>query len=268
MVAPDTPSSANGGDPDEPEPAVWLEDRREPEYANHFIFCVNCDFEAVAARHRGRLRLEAAPVYNRYVRSLEHTVQELWRMNNQLDARAAGHLGLGRRLVPGEAREGEGRLHRGTSGTGSGEAGSPRRASSSSRRSSPRRRRHWGHRARKAYQGSSGASSARRGAYVQSSEKRRLEVPIVELGDQHPGLTGVSGERGACASGPTLDQAKPNSSSSGREKSGSWGEASASPRPSSSATSNVSAFGVERRKTSVVSDASSTSQSSGSSERS
>ncbi len=84
MLAPDTPPTANGGDPDEPEPALWLEDRREPEYANHFIFCVNCDFEAVAERHRGRLRLEAAPVYNRYVRSLEHTVQELWRMNNQL----------------------------------------------------------------------------------------------------------------------------------------------------------------------------------------
>ena len=84
MVAPDPPRSADGGDPEEPEPALWLEDRREPEYANHFVFCVNCDFEAIAASHRGRLRLEAAPLYNRYMRFIERANRELMRTNSQL----------------------------------------------------------------------------------------------------------------------------------------------------------------------------------------
>ena len=86
IVAPDPAPSADGGDPGETEPeaALWLEDRREPEYANHFIFCVNCDLEAVTSRHRGRLRLEAAPLYNRYMRFIERANRELMRTNSQL----------------------------------------------------------------------------------------------------------------------------------------------------------------------------------------
>jgi 2-polyprenyl-3-methyl-5-hydroxy-6-metoxy-1,4-benzoquinol methylase len=93
IVAPDPPQDTDGGDPEQPEPALWLEDRREPEYANHFIFCVNCDAGTLASRDRGRLRLEAAPVYNRYIRSLEQTVQELWRVNNQLTRLRLGTSG-------------------------------------------------------------------------------------------------------------------------------------------------------------------------------
>lgn len=73
----------------ETEVAVVLDERADPDGANHFIFCSNWGEEALTRAHRGRILLAAAPVYNRYVSSLEKANQDLWRTNARL---GRGHL--------------------------------------------------------------------------------------------------------------------------------------------------------------------------------
>jgi 2-polyprenyl-3-methyl-5-hydroxy-6-metoxy-1,4-benzoquinol methylase len=58
-------------------------ERGEPEYANHFIVCVNFG-EALPAADSGRAQLELAPVHNRYMRNLETANLELRRTNARL----------------------------------------------------------------------------------------------------------------------------------------------------------------------------------------
>jgi len=45
----------------ETDVAVTLEDRDEPEYANHFIFCVGFDPAEVQRAHHGRIQLNTSP---------------------------------------------------------------------------------------------------------------------------------------------------------------------------------------------------------------
>ncbi len=47
----------------ETDVAVVLDERADPDGANHFIFCSNWDEPALTGAHRGRILLEAAPVY-------------------------------------------------------------------------------------------------------------------------------------------------------------------------------------------------------------
>jgi 2-polyprenyl-3-methyl-5-hydroxy-6-metoxy-1,4-benzoquinol methylase len=65
-----------------------LDERDEPEYANHYIVCVG---EALsAALPDGLMQLEAAPLANRYMRNLERANKVLWRTNQRL---GRSHLG-------------------------------------------------------------------------------------------------------------------------------------------------------------------------------
>jgi SAM-dependent methyltransferase len=65
-------------------------DQGEPEWANHFIVVVGFDAEAVGRAQRVRAQLIVAPVYNRFMRSLELANTALRRRNAQL---ARGLLG-------------------------------------------------------------------------------------------------------------------------------------------------------------------------------
>ncbi len=74
------------------EVAVTLEDRHEPEYANHFIFCVNFDPEQLRRAHHGRIQLNTSPVFNRWSEDLKRGAWALARENARL---ARAHLGKG-----------------------------------------------------------------------------------------------------------------------------------------------------------------------------
>lgn len=74
------------------EVEVSLEDRHEPEYANHFIFCVGIDPERLAAAHHGRVQLNTSPVFNRWAEDLNLASARLWRENARL---ARARLGQG-----------------------------------------------------------------------------------------------------------------------------------------------------------------------------
>ena len=72
------------------EPEVTLDDRDEPEYANHFIFCVNFDPAEVERFHHGRVQLNTSPVFNRWAEDLKRGAWALRRENARL---ARAHLG-------------------------------------------------------------------------------------------------------------------------------------------------------------------------------
>ena len=74
------------------EVAVVLDDRDEPAYANHFVFCVNFSAEAVNAVHHGSLQVDIAPVYNRWAEGLKHAIEALQIENARL---ARARLGKG-----------------------------------------------------------------------------------------------------------------------------------------------------------------------------
>lgn len=59
-------------------------ERGEPEYANHFIACINLSASLERLPDWARMHLEAAPLYNRYMRNLEHANRELRRVNARL----------------------------------------------------------------------------------------------------------------------------------------------------------------------------------------
>jgi len=74
----------------ETEVTVTLGDRDEPEYANHFLFCVNFAAERLQGVHHGRIQLNAAPVFNRWAEDLKRGASALRRENARL---ARGRLG-------------------------------------------------------------------------------------------------------------------------------------------------------------------------------
>jgi SAM-dependent methyltransferase len=61
-----------------------LDERAEPEYANHFILCANLDDRLDSSFPPGRMQLAAAPFYNRYMIGLDRGNRELWRENARL----------------------------------------------------------------------------------------------------------------------------------------------------------------------------------------
>jgi SAM-dependent methyltransferase len=66
-------------------------ERGEPEYANHFIACINLGEELAGRPDWAQMQLEAAPVHNRYMLNLERANTELRRANARL---ARGFLGI------------------------------------------------------------------------------------------------------------------------------------------------------------------------------
>lgn len=76
----------------ETEVSVFLGERDEIAYANHFIFAVNVEPETLARAHRGHIQVSAAPVFNRWSEGLKRTVAALRRENARL---ARAHLGQG-----------------------------------------------------------------------------------------------------------------------------------------------------------------------------
>ena len=61
-----------------------LEEHGDPEYANHFIACVNLGDALASAFPVARMQLTVAPVYNRHMLGLERANRELWRENARL----------------------------------------------------------------------------------------------------------------------------------------------------------------------------------------
>ncbi len=64
--------------------AVTLADRQEPEYANHFIFCVNFAREELTRAHHGRIQVNTSPVFNRWAEDLKRGAWSLRRENARL----------------------------------------------------------------------------------------------------------------------------------------------------------------------------------------
>jgi len=72
---------------------VTLEDRHEPEYANHFIFCVGFDPAEVQRAHHGRIQLNTSPVFNRWAEDLKRGAWALRRENARLARARLGKAG-------------------------------------------------------------------------------------------------------------------------------------------------------------------------------
>jgi SAM-dependent methyltransferase len=68
-----------------------LDEHGEPEYANHFIACVNLTDRLRKIGGLARLQLAAAPDFTRHMLALERANEELWRTNARL---ARQHLGV------------------------------------------------------------------------------------------------------------------------------------------------------------------------------
>jgi SAM-dependent methyltransferase len=69
------------------------QDRVEVEYANHFIFCIGFESDVIENAHRGRVQVEVAPLYNRYMRNLAAANSELRRANARLARAQLGKTG-------------------------------------------------------------------------------------------------------------------------------------------------------------------------------
>jgi SAM-dependent methyltransferase len=67
-----------------------LEEHGEPEYANHFIACVNLSDELRAWPDSARMQLAVAPNYNRHVMNIERANKELWRENARISRHRLG----------------------------------------------------------------------------------------------------------------------------------------------------------------------------------
>ena len=68
-----------------------LEDRSEPEYANHFIACVNFSDRLDSTARTARVELTLAPNFNRHMASLERANRELRQRNAGLARSQVGH---------------------------------------------------------------------------------------------------------------------------------------------------------------------------------
>jgi SAM-dependent methyltransferase len=80
-----------------------LSDYGEPEYANHFIACVNLDERLEQLGDSARMQLAVSARHNRYMLSLERANRELWRENallgaNRMATSDAGSVGTLNRL--------------------------------------------------------------------------------------------------------------------------------------------------------------------------
>jgi SAM-dependent methyltransferase len=78
-------------EPAETDGEFVLDEHGEPEYANHFIACVNLTDRLRETAGLARLQLTVAPDFTRHMLALERANQELWRTNARL---ARQHLGV------------------------------------------------------------------------------------------------------------------------------------------------------------------------------
>jgi SAM-dependent methyltransferase len=67
-----------------------LDQHGEPEYAKHFIACVNLSRELTRTGASARMQLNVAPVNARYQQNLERANQELWRENARIGRHRIG----------------------------------------------------------------------------------------------------------------------------------------------------------------------------------
>lgn len=67
-----------------------LREHGEPEWANHFIACVNLDAHLAEIGDAARMQLAVAPLYNRHMRALERANRELFRENGRLGRERIG----------------------------------------------------------------------------------------------------------------------------------------------------------------------------------
>jgi 2-polyprenyl-3-methyl-5-hydroxy-6-metoxy-1,4-benzoquinol methylase len=72
---------------------VTLGERYEPEYANHFIFCVNFEPAEVDRALNGRIQLSTSPVFNRWAEDLKRGAWALRRENARLGRARLGKSG-------------------------------------------------------------------------------------------------------------------------------------------------------------------------------
>jgi 2-polyprenyl-3-methyl-5-hydroxy-6-metoxy-1,4-benzoquinol methylase len=77
----------------ETEVAVTLDDRDEPEYANHFIFCVGFEEADVQRALHGRIQLNTSPLFNRWAEDLKRGASALRRENARLARARLGKAG-------------------------------------------------------------------------------------------------------------------------------------------------------------------------------
>ncbi len=75
------------------EVTINVEDRDEPEYANHFIFCVGFSEQEVGRAHHGRMQLNASPIFNRWSEDLKRGAWALRRENARLARSRLGKAG-------------------------------------------------------------------------------------------------------------------------------------------------------------------------------
>jgi 2-polyprenyl-3-methyl-5-hydroxy-6-metoxy-1,4-benzoquinol methylase len=75
------------------EVAISLDDRDEAAYANHFLFCVNFNAGEVEEVHRGRIKVAAAPIFNRWAEGLKNANRALRRENARLARERLGKAG-------------------------------------------------------------------------------------------------------------------------------------------------------------------------------
>lgn len=77
----------------ETEVTVSLEGRDEPQYANHFLFCVGFDPDAVQRAHHGRIQVSTSPIFNRWSEDLKRGAWALRRENARLARARLGKAG-------------------------------------------------------------------------------------------------------------------------------------------------------------------------------
>jgi 2-polyprenyl-3-methyl-5-hydroxy-6-metoxy-1,4-benzoquinol methylase len=75
------------------EATVTLGDGDEPEYANHFIFCVNFDSAELTSVHHGKMQLSSAPLFNRWSEGMKQALSALRRENARLARARLGKAG-------------------------------------------------------------------------------------------------------------------------------------------------------------------------------
>ena len=77
-------SLIQGARPEALDAETLLDERGEPEYANHFILCANLDDRLESSFPPARMQLTSAPFYNRHMIGLDRGNRELWRENARL----------------------------------------------------------------------------------------------------------------------------------------------------------------------------------------
>ncbi|MGH2838323.1 MAG: class I SAM-dependent methyltransferase [Thermoleophilaceae bacterium] len=83
-------SLIRGEEASEPDAEFVLREHGDPEWANHFIACVNLDERLAELGESAHMRLAVAPLHNRWIRTLERANRELWRENGRIARQKIG----------------------------------------------------------------------------------------------------------------------------------------------------------------------------------